>query len=424
MSATNPSDPSAWADVFDALKFLDERFDHFRDAGFLSKSHDDEARALFAVRRKKFLAAFERGWPAPDTLEMPPARPGESRPAKLWRYWTFVRAEARRLRERRVIALVEYHDIAAAADAHRAKHRRDFTPDDDAHSSSAARRPGGAARPSWDEEPSPEPAPARPAGPPAPRRSLVEILLDPRSIQIVTALGGVVMVIGLVVLLWINELFTPATTAAVMAAANAAVMVLGWWVARRTRHVAAGRSLTLLACLVMPLNLWYHAEQHLPYFGDHLWVTALLVSALYAASAWAVRHEEFVYVFMAGLALTGTLFMADFTWFLGAVSPAVLLAGMGAAGVFAERLFPDADGPFGRKRFGLAFFWSGHALLAVGLITVFGRNCPATGCTNPRSGRFTTGGGRSRRRWPGRCAGSGWCWSASARRPTCTPRPW
>ncbi len=37
----------------------------------------------------------------------------------------------------------------------------------------------------------------------------------------------------------------------------------------------------------------------------------------------------------------------------------------------SERLFPVYDGPFSRRKFGLAFFWSGHAVLACGLGLLF-----------------------------------------------------
>jgi hypothetical protein len=108
----------------------------------------------------------------------------------------------------------------------------------------------------------------------------------------------------------------------------------------------------------------------------NLWVAALVISVLYAASAVVLRDELFVYIFTAGVTLTGLLFLADLPpspqKFWEIASPATLLVVLGLLAIHAERAFPDEEGPFGRRRFGLAFFWSGHALLATGLLLVFG----------------------------------------------------
>jgi hypothetical protein len=74
--------------------------------------------------------------------------------------------------------------------------------------------------------------------------------------------------------------------------------------------------------------------------------------------------------------LTGLLFLADLPpspqkfWELA--YPATLLVVLGLLAIHTERAFPEQAGPFGRKRFGLAFFWSGHVLLAAGLLLVLG----------------------------------------------------
>src|SRR5207302_1198068 len=104
-------------------------------------------------------------------------------------------------------------------------------------------------------------------------------------IQWLLGSGGALMVIGLVILLYINKFFTEPVVASSLGAVNAAVLAGGWLVIRKTRYQMAGRALTLLACLVMPLNLWYYHVNQLMVLGGHLWVAALVVSALYLASA-------------------------------------------------------------------------------------------------------------------------------------------
>ena len=211
---------------------------------------------------------------------------------------------------------------------------------------------------------------------PTSRRNIMEMLLDPRSIQWLMGLGGALMVVGLVILLWVNKYFTPPVLAMVMGGANIAVMLAGWGLIQKTRYQLVGRGLTLLSCLVMPLNLWYYHAQDLVSIDQHLWVAAVVMSALYAASAWILKDEMFVYVFNAGVAMTGLLILADMPpspqKFWEIASPATLLVLLGLAGIHAERAFGENDGPFSRKRFGLAFFASGQVLMAAGLLMIFG----------------------------------------------------
>jgi hypothetical protein len=157
---------------------------------------------------------------------------------------------------------------------------------------------------------------------------------------------------------------------------NAAVLAGGWGTIRYTRFRTAGGAITLLACLIMPLNLWYYHANGLITIGGHLWVAALVISALYLASALVLRDELFVYVFLGGVTLTGLLILADLPpvgeYFWEIAAPATLLVVLGLLAIHAERAFPDAEGPFGRRRFGRAFFFSGQALLASGLLLVLG----------------------------------------------------
>src|SRR5579875_1492543 len=99
--------------------------------------------------------------------------------------------------------------------------------------------------------------PAEPsaATPPArPRRPLMEILLDPRNIHMLLAFGGALMVVGLVIWLWVNELLKPPGVAVGLGVLNAATLGAGWWLLRGSRYQLAGRAVTLLACLVLPLT--------------------------------------------------------------------------------------------------------------------------------------------------------------------------
>ncbi len=211
----------------------------------------------------------------------------------------------------------------------------------------------------------------------APRRNLMEILLDPRNIQWLLISGGALLVLGLVIWLAAEGIFQNKGVLAVcMGVANAALLAGGWAVIRYTRHELAGRALTLLACLLMPLNLWFHDAQGLITLeqGGHLWIPALVCCALYAASARLLRDPIFVYVLVAGVTLTGLLILADHQMqhFWEIAGPSTLLVCLGLACIHAERAFAEEEGPFSRRRFGLAFFWSGHAVLGTGLLLLLG----------------------------------------------------
>src|SRR6185369_6541085 len=99
--------------------------------------------------------------------------------------------------------------------------------------------------------------------------------------------------------------------------------------------------------------------------------------ALYAASALVLKDPLFVFVLMGGIAGTGLLILADMHKFAEIAAPSMMLVVMGLLGIHAERAFPESETVFSRKRFGLAFFFSGHALLGVGLMLLLGAQAAA-----------------------------------------------
>ncbi len=225
-------------------------------------------------------------------------------------------------------------------------------------------------------QPAARPA-ARPAVPPpqprTPRRPLWEIVLDPRSIQWLLALGGALLVVGLVIWLATLGIFEkPWVVAVALGLGNAALLGGGWFVTLRTRYQTAGRALTLLACLVMPLNLYFYHANKLITLDGHLWAAALVCSLLYAASARVLRDRLFVYVLAGGVAMTGLLMLFHMGAFWDIKAPSTLLVALGLIFLHSERAFAPGEGAFSRQRFGLAFFWSGQALLAAGLLLLLG----------------------------------------------------
>ena len=86
-------------------------------------------------------------------------------------------------------------------------------------------------------------------------------------------------------------------------ATNALVLAGGLALVRFTRYQMAGRALALLACLVVPLNLWFYHRQDLITVQSNLWVAALVCCVIYAVSASVLRDPMFVYVLVGGVAL-------------------------------------------------------------------------------------------------------------------------
>lgn len=204
---------------------------------------------------------------------------------------------------------------------------------------------------------------------------LLEAVLDPRSLQYLMMLGSALLVLGLVIWLTTQGFFDdPKVIAACAAVANLAVLGSGAYLLRFTRYETAGRGLTLLACLVMPLHLWFYDAQGLIVLdeGGHLWIPALVIAGLYAACAYLVRDSLFAYAMVGGITLTGLMILGDQSvarfWEGAAVSS--LLIAIGAVAIHAERAFVPGDGPFNREDFGRAFYRAGHCVLLGGLFVL------------------------------------------------------
>jgi hypothetical protein len=378
-------------DLVQALAFAQRCFDQLHERGLLRAGSRDAITASYTRWRED----LEAGKPLPEGVTLPSAdvcwsckrpvaagapscdecgAPVHTADAHKLRYLVFVCFEIKKLHRDGTLAMAESDGCLAAANeritALRRKLDRERIP---------------MALPATAEAPAPRAAPPRPpsrrfaeAAPAAqPRRSLMEILLDPRSIQWLLISGGALLVFGLVIWLAAEGIFeNPLFLAAALGAGNAALLAGGWAMMAATRYQTAGRALTLLACLVMPFNLWFYDAQGLITLsaGGHLWIPALVCCALYAVSARLLRDPLFVWVLVAGVAMTGLLILADrdLQRFWEIAAPATLLVGLGFLCIHAERVFPEGEGPFSRRHFGLAFFGSGHVVLAAGLFLLLG----------------------------------------------------
>jgi hypothetical protein len=223
----------------------------------------------------------------------------------------------------------------------------------------------------------PRPNGAEPPRRPASVADFARAVLDPRSLNVLMAAGGGLLALGLVIWLTVIGVFdNPVVAAIALGSANVGLLGLGAWLAACTRYRGAGRGFAMLACALLPLNLWFYDAQGLITLaeGGNLWIPAVGCCLLYVAVARVLRDPLFVYSIVGGLALAGLLFLADgdVGRFWEVIAPSTLLVSLGVACIHAERLFPQAtDGAsFSRENFGLAFFRAGHASMAAGLMVL------------------------------------------------------
>lgn len=385
MATASHEAPIERGDLLQALAFCRIWFDRWLKNGTISPTQHAAVADYYTDWRSR----LEGGSPIPDNVHLQApnycwaccnlTEPGtktcpgcgaalQSGDATALRYLEFLRLEVRKQQQAGRLNLAATDACLADANARITSLRRRL---DLEHAPLAALPP-----PEVPRQATPRPSRRPMAIPAAPRRSLFEILLDPRTIQWLLGSGGALLVLGLLIWLGAIGLFKePVFVAVLLGIGTAALLAGGWAVSLLSRYQLAGRALTLLACLVMPFNLWFYDSQGLITLSEgHLWVAALVCCVLYAASARALRDPTFVYVFVLGVAGTGLLILADHLvdrfWEIGA--PATLLVVLGLLSIHAERIFADSDGPFSRERFGLAFFFAGHVVLGAGLLLLLG----------------------------------------------------
>lgn len=355
-----------WQDHLDALGFASKTFDRWHEAQALRDDQIHRIRADLDALRQHWEREANDGRPPPTDSGVPPAEPVTAETAEYARQHRFGRFVAhliRRYEADGLLTLAQSHALLEKLRGRGAALARKIVWTEPA----AVELAEGSA-----------PAPRQPRQPRQPRRPLLEIVLDPQNIQWLLVFGGGMLVAGLVLYLYTLGVFENATVVAVLlGAATLGLLVGGWAVVLRTRYQTAGRALTLLACLVLPLNLWfYHAQGLHPFLlHEQLWIAALVCCVLYAVSAYILRDSLFVYVLVLGVTGTSVLLLGSVLGperFWHITDLAILLTVLGLVTLHVERAFPEGEGDFSRRRFGLPFFWSGHVVLAAGLLCVLG----------------------------------------------------
>lgn len=219
------------------------------------------------------------------------------------------------------------------------------------------------------------------------RQSFIEQLLSPQTLQWMMACGSGLLMLGLVIWLWSVGVFeNPIVVAVSAGTATLSLLCGGMAMCLKTRHQLAGRWLTILGAVALPLNLWLYDAQGLITLaeGGHLWIPAAMCCVIYAGVARVLRDASFVYAIVGGIVLTGMLFLADHSVgrFWEWLPPAKFLILIGWMSVFAERLFANENidsgnakkvkADFSRSNFGAAFFRAGMIVVGCGITLIAG----------------------------------------------------
>jgi len=198
---------------------------------------------------------------------------------------------------------------------------------------------------------------------------MLQALLTPRAIHGMLILGGGLSVLGLIVWLCSLGVFgNKIVLATALGAGTLSVLGTGWLVTLRSRYRLAGQALTFLACVVVPLNLWFYHSQNLLTLDHGLWVGGVVCCLLYAATVYVLRDPLFMYAIEAGVTLTVVLFLGQLGLATNTSYLCLVLMALGLGSIHAERALPPEDKVFNRRRFGMPLFWSGHAQTGVALV--------------------------------------------------------
>ena len=258
-------------------------------------------------------------------------------------------------------------DLKLLRGLHEPKRVRDFA--EPPRSFRAAPVGAASARPTAGESS----AAVQPTAGPGWGRRMFEAIIDPRSIQWLLAMGGGLMVLGGLIWLISKGIFKePLPLAIIFGIGSVGLLATGWFVNLKTRFKIAGRALTFLACVVLPLNLWFYHAQSLLLLEQGLWVGGVVCVILYLVTVWLMRDALFVYAVEVGITLTAVLFLGSLGLAGSATHLSFVLMVLAVISIHGRLAFPEQAEHFERDRFGLPLFWSGHLQLLASLIILFG----------------------------------------------------
>jgi hypothetical protein len=205
----------------------------------------------------------------------------------------------------------------------------------------------------------------------APARSFSELVAE--NIRTIFTICAALFVGG-VVLYYRNEIYfglkQPLNQAVLLAIVTLGSLITGWTLVRRTAENLAGRTLTLVGSLLVPVNPWFLVSSHLIPNTGNAWILGLACAGLYGWTAFFLRERFYVYLSLATAMLSGCAAVYKFTGGASASMYAVVMMSFSVIYLLVERMFkPEAEGiEFSRQEYGRPFFDVAQVGVALSLL--------------------------------------------------------
>src|SRR5581483_10417590 len=202
-----------------------------------------------------------------------------------------------------------------------------------------------------------------------PRRSLSELVAE--NIKLIFAISAALFVGG-VLLYYRNAIYLglkqPWTQAFILGFATIGCIVGGWTLVRRTNQTLAGRTLTLVGSLLVPINPWFLVRSGLIPESGNGWILGLACTALYAWTAYFLRERLYVYLALATGIITGWSAVYKFTGGAQTSAYSIVLMAFSLAYLLAERFFKSKATDESGIDFSIPFFHVAQVGIALSLL--------------------------------------------------------
>lgn len=211
-----------------------------------------------------------------------------------------------------------------------------------------------------------------PQPPPQPTKNLGELISE--NINYIFAACAALFVGG-IALYYRNELYhgltQPITQAVILMLLTLGFLISGVYIARKTSENIAGRTLTLVGALLVPINPWFLVRSHLIADTGRGWVLGIFCTLLYISITYFLKDPLFVYLSLVTGMITTWVGVYLFSNHIAQLTVyAVALITYSILSLITEQIFrPAQEGvEFSREKFGRPFFHFAQVGIAITLL--------------------------------------------------------
>lgn len=139
-----------------------------------------------------------------------------------------------------------------------------------------------------------------------PPKPFTQVVTD--NINLIFMLASLLFVVG-ILLYYRREIYTglqiPYVQASVLGLVTIAMLFTGWVLVRQTYQTIAGRALTILGSLLVPINPWFMVRTGILKDSGNSWVLGCICTLLYLWTAYFLKDRLFIYFGLFAGYLTG-----------------------------------------------------------------------------------------------------------------------